>query len=107
MSAVQAETVVFVPVELPVPVGERRRDVVALGVMVVNEPPLSTETKGRAEEIVEAAEVSAGEGVVEVEDIAADEVCGATTINKRQNEDNDLCLRLSRSRKTKYPVEPL
>jgi len=72
--------VVFVPVELPVPVGERGSDVVPLGVTVVIDPPLSTETKGSAEDNVEVAEVSTGEGVVDTDTPAVvEEVCGATT----------------------------
>jgi hypothetical protein len=77
--------VVFVPLMGNTPVGERTADVVPLGVTVVIEPPLSTETKGWAEEEAEAeeAEVIVGEddGVTEVSGVV-EEVDGATRVHK-------------------------
>lgn len=78
----QTGTVLFAPVELPVPVGEMASEVVPLGVTVVIEPPLSTETNGSADDAVEEDEVEviAGEGVLELVN-SVEDVCGATTIS--------------------------
>jgi hypothetical protein len=79
--------VVFVPLMGNTPVGERTGDVVPLGVTVVIEPPLSTETKGWAEEEAEAeaeeAEVIVREddGVTDVSGVV-EEVDGATRVYK-------------------------
>jgi hypothetical protein len=82
--------VVFVPLMGNTPVGERTGDVVPLGVTVVIEPPLSTETKGWAEEEAEAEEAEAEEaevivreddGVTEVSGVV-EEVDGATRVHK-------------------------
>jgi hypothetical protein len=99
--------VLFVPVELPVPVGEMGREVVPLGVTVVIDPPLSTETNGRADDTVEEAEVIAGEGVVETDIPAVEDVCGATAINHVKERTAYLYLRMSRWRRMKYLVEAL
>jgi hypothetical protein len=97
--------VLFVPVELPVPVGERGREVVPLGVTVVIDPPLSTETNGRADDTVEEAEVIAGEGVVETDIPAVEDVCGATAINHVKERTAYSYLRMSRRRRMRYLVE--
>lgn len=77
--------VVFVsPVELPVPVGDMGSDVVPLGVTVVIDPPLSTDTNGRAEDSVDEAEVIIGDGAV-VDGASVEEVNGATRIYQRRN----------------------
>ena len=100
--------VLFVPVELPVPVGERGREVVPLGVTVVIDPPLSTETNGRADDTVEEAEVIAGEGVVETDIPAVEDVCGATAINHVKEKTAYSYLRMSRwRRRRRYLVEAL
>lgn len=73
----------FVPLTENVPVGERTIDVVPLGVTVVIEPPLSTETKGWAEETEDAEDaeviVGVGDEVTEVSGVV-EEVNGATGV---------------------------
>jgi len=64
-------------------VGDRTRDVVPLGVTVVIEPPLSTETKGCAEDAEDAEDaeviVGVGDEVTEVPGVV-EEVDGATGV---------------------------
>ena len=82
-------------------------EVVPLGVTVVIDPPLSTETNGSAEDAVEVDEVKviAGEGVLELVD-SVEDVCGATTISCMEMKIY-LYLRMSRLSRKKFLVEAL